>query len=221
MGMHHGYIVAAAPWPALREALESTGPFRPLDGPAEEDEVLVSEVDGVSYLLEGSMILSMDPDFVVQLSRELGCRVVGMGAETISGTTVFVAAESGAARRVHFDITATLTRPYELGDPLPGEEAVSWRDLDGAGLFTALEAFGLPAGPLADLHESRLRFEPAYEQFPSKGPIGDAVNEHVSSFEVPDADSWTKNIKVVVRGEGAFDIVAAPPRKRRWFRRSR
>lgn len=223
--MHHGYIVAACVWPELGTALEAfDGPFREIARATEapEDVVHVVELGDATYLLEESTILSADADLVVRLSEELACRVVGTGAETVSGTVWFTTAEAGDAKRVYFDIRATLTQPFQHGEPLPSEQVVPWGDLDGQAQRSALAAFGFSPEPLDRLWHSRERFAASDRPSEAIGRFGAAINEHVQRFETPNADDWHKNIKVVAR-DGGFDLVAMPPKRSRlsrWFRRS-
>ena len=67
------------------------------------------------------MVISANPDFVMWLSTQLKCIVVGAGAETVSGSFWFTAADRGVLRRLHWDDTATLTGPFDLGDRLESE----------------------------------------------------------------------------------------------------
>lgn len=223
--MHHGYIVAACAWPALRTALEAfDGPFTEIARAtgASPEVARIVEAGDATYMLEESAILSADADLIVRLSEELACRVVGTGAETVSGTVWFTAAEAGDAKRVYFDIRATLTQPFQHGEPLPSEQAIQWGDLDGEAQRSALAAFGFPPEPLDRLWYTHARFAPSYRQSEPIGRFGAAINDHVQRFEAPNADEWTKNIKVVTRN-GGFDLAAMPPKRSRlarWFRRS-
>jgi hypothetical protein len=172
-------------------------------------------------MLEGSMILSADADLIIRLSEELACRVVGTGAETVSGTVWFTAAEAGEARRVYFNIGATLTQPFAHGEPLSHERTMPWEDLDGTAIRAGLAAFGFPPGPIDDLWQSPDTFAPSYQMSAPTGHFGAAITEHVQRFEAPDAEDWTKNIEVV-RRNGGHDIVARPAKRSRltrWFRR--
>ncbi|MGH9116694.1 MAG: hypothetical protein ACRD0A_02090 [Acidimicrobiales bacterium] len=153
MGMHFGFIVARAEWPALHAALEARcgtltdaeeiSPAQWLDLPAGEDVFHVASVNGTTYVLDPAMVLSADGDLVTAVAEELSCLVVGAGDETVSGTFWLTAAEGKDLRRAYFHVLATMTEPFTLGDPLPSEATVDWTDIDGAGIVARLSYFDL------------------------------------------------------------------------------
>jgi hypothetical protein len=55
--------------------------------PRGEAVLHVAAHNGCCYVLDRLMALSSNSDFIVELSRELSCRVIAAGAETVSGTT--------------------------------------------------------------------------------------------------------------------------------------
>lgn len=213
MGMHFGFIVAAAPWPSLRGAVEEDlGRLTELgdvpeaewfDPPAHDGAVLVAESEGRAYLLDRELVLSTDPDLVVRLSQRLGGRVVGAGVESASGTVWFIAAESGSPRRVHFDTPASSPDPFELGDPLAGEEVDEWADSDGAGVFAALAAYGFDPAPLTEgPPDGGQAYTYDGNVIPPAGELGRRLGAH---FGTP--------------GELETARAAPPRRRRRLFRR--
>src|SRR5262249_6923506 len=90
VGMHFGILAANAPWAALQAKLHRIGEIRAA-GPSRDFEKLQSENTecfllvagdhgGKAYVMDESFMLSMGyPDFIVALSAELACRIVGCG----------------------------------------------------------------------------------------------------------------------------------------------
>jgi hypothetical protein len=150
--MHLGFIVAQCPWPDLRSALErrcgplaEDGPVpggRWHGGPRGQGILHVASRDGSSYVLDELMALSGDSDLIVALSRELSCRMIGAGAETVSGTYWFTAASSGRLARLHYDQKASLAAPFDLGPRLPSETTSPFDHPGGMGILAGIHTGG-------------------------------------------------------------------------------
>lgn len=93
--MRGGFIVARCDGPGSRRAVEDhCGPL--LDaGPVSQAEwsrtrtgeaVLHAATHSSCYVRDPLMVLSSASEFIVALSRELACRVIGASAEAVSGT---------------------------------------------------------------------------------------------------------------------------------------
>ena len=231
MGMHHGFIVARSDWPSLHAALEARcgelddreeiPPHRWFDLPPGEDVFHVATEDGTTYLLDPSMVLSTDPDLVAGLAAELSCLVVGGGAETVSGTFWLNAADGPDVLRLYFHVLATMTEPFELGDPMPSEATVDWTDVDGDGVLARVRDLGLGTGVLEHgpavpgRGVAWVGVEPVVP-----GPLGAQVEQHCARHRV-DGPAAGAN------GDTGRDGAAAPPdpprpsRRRGLFRRGR
>ena len=237
--MHFGVIIARAEWPTLHAALQvrcgalrDAGEVSPsdwFDPPSGEDMFHVASSDGTTYILDPTMVLSADSDLITGVARDLSCLVVGAGGETVSGTFWLTAAEGPDLRRVYFNVVATMTAPFTLGDTLPSEATTDWDDIDGAGIFARLHDLGLateildrgPDGP-----GRRLVWEG--DQLPEQGPLGTQINDHCTRHQRPDADDWLKNIAVQTRPGGGYDLTGStspkPNKESRWkglFKRNR
>jgi hypothetical protein len=142
----------------------------------------------------------------------------------VSGTFWFTAADSGVVRRVHFEVAATLTEPFDLGDPLPSEPRAAWNDIDGEGIIARLADLNFDSGVLERGAPGGRRVLWEGEKFPETGELSRRINEHCQLHKRADAEDWTKNITVQTRGDGGFDLQARPdgqPRTRGLFRRRR
>src|ERR1700733_8030635 len=152
VGMHHGIIAAWCEWPDLRRALEGQcGTLQVQDGmpqsrwrrlPSGEAVLHIASRGGMCCPLDSLFVLSSDSDLVVTLSRELSCPVIGAGAETVSGPFWFTAAASGRLLRLYQDSKTTVTAPFELGRPIPGEQDAPLDHADGKGIMFGLAASG-------------------------------------------------------------------------------
>ena len=230
VGMHCGLIAARCQWPDLRHALEGhcgtlkdesavsqADWFSPPDG---QGVLHVASRGGCCYILDPGMMLSASGDLILALSRQLSCTVIGAGAETVSGTFWFTAADSGTLRRLHFNVKATLTEPFDLGLPLDSESSAALDDADGCGIAGGLGAFGFDTEVFRRGTDDNLRVLWAGEQFPEAGELDQKLNEHARAHQRPDADQWLSRIKVVSRG-GGYDIraEASRPSRSSLFRR--
>jgi hypothetical protein len=217
MGMHGGFIIAQCDWPGLRRALEDhCGPL--LDHgavsqaawssmPRGEAVLHVTSHNGCCYALDPLMALSNNSDFIVTLSRQLTCRVIGAGAETVSGTFWFTAASKGRLLRLHYDQKVAITQPFDIGPRLPTESLSPFDQPDGIGILAPVHAGGdnvdiLLHGPA----EGGRRFQYAGDRFPEPGQLEQQIREHSQTHSRPDTDNWQDNITVVPRGNGAYDL---------------
>lgn len=149
MGMHMGFLAADADWPLVRPQLEDVfGVFKEdavvrgnewFNFPDRADGLNVAVVAGKTYVADPRMVHTTWDDFTVGLSRLLNCTVAAGGAETVSGTYWFTAAQGGDLIRLHWNVTSALSEPLDLGRPLSSENRVGLEDHDGQGIVTALE----------------------------------------------------------------------------------
>src|SRR5215203_3896252 len=133
MGMHHGYLAIEAPIARALEAMGAlTGTFvlgssvaRFEDLALEDDDdgwqMAIGERDGRTYIVDTSMMLGSDPDFVSALSARIAGTVVGAGAETVGGTFWFAAATSGGLRRFHWNGYDSVDEAFDIGELLATE----------------------------------------------------------------------------------------------------
>jgi hypothetical protein len=220
MGMHEGFLVAAAPWPDMLTALQKhcgelqdQGPVAP-DGwlklPEGVDAFHVTSHAGRSYLLDSAMVLTSNCDLAVSLSLELGCTVASAGAETVSGTFWFVAAENGRLLRLHWNQLSGVTQPLDVGDRLACESRAPLDDIDGKGLVEAIAEMGFePAAITAPTPGQKYLW--AGVKLPASGALDAQVNAHTARYKRPGGDDWTKHIKAVQRADGGFDLQYQPP----------
>lgn len=210
MGAHLGVIAANCAWSSLRPAiarrcgqLEEGDEIAASDWLAQQagDELLLFEHAERCYLLDRSMVLSTDSDLIVDVAREVGAVVAAGGAETVSGTFYFTAADADGLRRLHFDCAVALEQPFDLGEPLASERAIRWRDLDGNGIWARFDDLGFSRLVLqgrapvngrrvvwSDLDSTRDR------------PLSAQLNAHHVAFEKPGSDDWLGNVRAVARG---------------------
>jgi hypothetical protein len=232
MGMHLGLIAADCDWSTLRAALaRHCEEFMDIArSPSEQwlvkpgvDDLYVGERDGRCYVLDPAMVLSADRDLIVAIAHESSCLVVAGGAETVSGTFWFTAADGAGLRRVHFDIASALTEPFDLGDPLSSEGSVDWRDIDGAGILARFADLGFsPSALINDPTFAALRVTWTNLDYDRDRPLSAQIGEHCRLHQRTGADVWMNRIEVVPRGRGQFDIRSEPPadrRRGRFFRR--
>jgi hypothetical protein len=223
VGMHHGIIVAGADIARTVAALNRRKPQLVLgDGQGSlttlnlEDEddgwhMAVGELDGKTYILDTSMVLSTDPDAIVAMSADLATVVIGCGAETTSGTYWFFAADRGRLLRAYWNCYTDMQAPWSLGEPLPVEQEGSLEDLDGDGLLAALSGFGFDYDRWAsgdDLHE--LTYSPADEPA-ADNELTRALEEFRLTVAIPEGTQ--PELKVVHR-DGGYDIATVPAQKK-------
>jgi hypothetical protein len=153
MGMHFGVIAIEGSAEELLAALGSAGSFTagaPIDSfddapekdAAGERTLIAGDHLGRAYLLDESLILSTDPDLIVDASRRLGRRVLAAVAETTSGAYILIAATDGRLERLHWLGLGQHTEPYDVGVPLAGEPPDGLDDLDGQRLLAVVRAAG-------------------------------------------------------------------------------
>ena len=171
------------------------------------------------------MVISANPDFVMWLSTQLKCIVVGAGAETVSGSFWFTAADRGVLRRLHWDDTATLTGPFDLGDRLESEAKKPLSQADGEGIRPAISSLGFNSQVYLNASDSYRVMWPG-GKLPPSGELEALVNSHVQASRRKDADDWTTHIAAVPRPEGGIDLRVQRPGQggqgliKRLFRRS-
>jgi hypothetical protein len=234
MGMHVGFIAAGCDWSTFRASLAlhcevatDVGVLSSEErlGTSDGDSLDVRELEGRCYILDASMVLSTDTDLIVDLSRETSSLVVGGGAETVSGTFSFAAADANGLRRLHFDVTSQLTEALDLGDRLSSEASIDWRDIDGAGILARFADLGFsPSVLMRGPTNGDLRVVWRNLDYNRDRPLSAQIGEHCRLHQRPDADDWMKRITVVARGDGQFDIRSEPPagvKRGRLFRRRR
>jgi hypothetical protein len=219
MGMHEGFLVAAVEWPDLLKMLEKhcgelrdQGPVAPqewLNLPEGVDAFHVASGGGSSYLLDSAMVLTSNPDLVVSLSSELGCKVASAGAETVSGTFWLVAADSGRLLRLHWNQLSGVTLPLDVGDPLASESRAPLEEIDGKGLVAAIAELGFDPRPVIYPTPGE-KFLWAAEKLPASGDLEAQISAHSARYKRPGGDDWTKHIKPVQRADGGFDLQYQP-----------
>jgi hypothetical protein len=217
MGLHGQFIVAVCEWPDLRRALEEhCGPLSDEgtvpqahwgDLPRGEAVLHVGSHNGRCYILESLLALSGNSDFIVTLSRQLSCRVIAAGAETVSGTFWFTAASKGRVLKLHYDQKVSMTEPFDMGPRLPTEDTSPFDHPDGFGLLAPIHAGGddvdiLLNGPAGGASRFRL----TGDRFPGPGQLEQRIREHTRTHSRPDAGDWEERVTVVRRDNGGYDI---------------
>lgn len=212
--MHLGFIVAQCPWPDLRSALErrcgslaEDGPVpggRWHGGPRGQGILRVASRDGASYVLDELMALSGDSDLILALSRELSCRMISAGAETVSGTYWFTAASGGRLARLHYDQKASLTASFDLGHRLPTEAVSPFDHPAGMGILAGIHAGGFDVGTLLNGEPRGVQYTMTGTRFPPPGDLARQLDEHVRTHQLPDAGEWTNRIAAVPDSNAGF-----------------
>jgi hypothetical protein len=226
MGMHFGILVAELSWEKFFPLLSAlTGHFVPegpvenldeleLDSTPEGHPVVGGELDGRSYVLDTSFMMSMTgADFVVELSRRANTLVIGCGAETTSGSYSFLAARSGRVLRHYFDCQAFLAEPLDEGEPAATEDDLPLEDLDGKGLTAALACFGFDFDSWYNGGQ-REKYLYTVEELKSdeergvriKGPLADRLDEHYAEFAL--AEDERPSIMLYTRDAVTGQIVS-------------
>lgn len=204
MGLHCGYLVAAAEPDALLEELSRhAGAFvagAVVERVADADidpgqfDLLLGGGDSRAFLVDTSMVLSGSADMIIAMSTALGT-VVGAGAETVSGSYWLTAARDGELLRHVFVSHAGLTRGMAIGDPLPSEEEFPLVDISGDGVFAAMAAFGLdPSAWLDSGPATVVTFDAT--RFPDDGAVVAIRRQHSEQYGRPD-DEWLSEITAV------------------------
>ena len=236
MGFHAGLLAVDAEWPTLRPAFDGAfGQFE--DGgavtgpdwfelPDEVDGVNAGTVDGKTYFVDPRMVFTTWDDFIVDLSRSLTYLIVAGGAETVSGTFWFLAADSGSIKRWHWNVLATLTAPLDEGEPLASELSTDFEDPDGLGIVAGFSSLGFDADLFKNPPDGR-RLISRVTTFPATGELAARVSRHTEAHQRPNADDWMKSIQAVPRTDGSVDLRARPDQaasedrgsRRSWVRR--
>jgi hypothetical protein len=201
MGLHGGFIVAQREWPDMHGALvRHCGPL--LDqGPV--PRALFSHVrdghspflhaashDGNCYVLDPQMMLSLNSDLIRTLSLDLACPVIGAGSEALSGTFYLTAAHKGRLVRLHYHQKASITEPFDLGNPWDCESFTPFDEPEGLGILLGVRAGGFDVDVL--LHgpaEGGFRYRLAAEQMPATGELVRRISGHARMHLLPHAVS--------------------------------
>jgi hypothetical protein len=151
MGMHYGVVAAEMDLPTLIQALElSFGRFE-RKGPLSRDDQLVDlldkgfmagEFNGKVYVFDRSFLLATNSDVLAKIAADTGRLVVSYLGESVSGTYEFFAARGTQLIRYYSHCYSAISRPFEIGDPLPGEKDNPLDKGVGAGLLAAFNSFG-------------------------------------------------------------------------------
>jgi predicted DNA-binding WGR domain protein len=218
--MHHGILVATAGFEATVAAVDARMPMLrigtgrgsldtlDLDPTDEGWRLAGGELEGRTYLLDTSMLLSTDGDAIVDVSRELGCLVVGCGQETTSGTYWLYAADNGHLLRAYWNSYGDMQAAWTRGDPLESEELQPLEDLDGDGLIAALATLGFDYEAWASRDDLR---ELTYDLGDAEVAEG-ALAAELEAFRDSVAIAQGKQQKPkVIRRDGGFDLATAPP----------
>jgi hypothetical protein len=213
------YLVAKTSAARLRAAVECrTGVFA-----NERDARASHDVEGcylgisgdVSYIFAGETELfgAASPDFVVNLSRELGTTVAALHFETVSGTYSFIAAESGRLVRL-FVAASDLRQSLSMGARLPCELTQSLESPEG--LYAAVASLGMPLDPCwFDAGDALAVDYPdqAAALGLEEGPLNlkRALDEHYSRHGMSSAD-WHALLEpeLVSTGDGGFKLRMVP-----------
>jgi hypothetical protein len=230
MGIHCGFLVAGRPWDAVRDALRPhCGEFTevtPVDRAAwglqqpGQNTLFVAEHNDKTHMLDTTMVLTSARDLVPALSRALDCTVGAAIGESISGTYSLVVAEGGEVRRNYFNVAVQFPEPFSKGVPLEAEALQPLEDPDGQGLLGCLASLGFSTEALLGSFGGTRLIWPG-DRFPEAGPLTAELKEYAESL--PADDSWMKNVNVVERAPGEFDIRSTPAqpssRSKRLFKR--
>ncbi|GEM_PF-4815881 len=230
MGMHFGVIAAKTSWTALLAALaESFGEFSDrgsveptAEAPFErgEDGILAGELDGCSFVLDSSMLLSASEyDKLRDVSVRIDSLLVACVAETVSGSFGLFVADRGKVVRLYWNCTSALFQALQIGNQLPCESEVPVEEIDGAGLFAAMRQFGLDFEKWYRQGTRQAyvwKFNDAETENDlspgGKGPLSLAIAEHEKQFSIP--TNKRSQPTVVSRrmsdGSTGYDIVSSP-----------
>ena len=226
MGMHHGMVAAAVA--SADQMIAALNAYLPVLAPGATrgsfDDLTLEDDDdgwhmafgqhaGRSYILDTSFVLSSDGDALVAASRDLGCVVIGCGAETTSGSYWLYVADQGRLVRGYWNCYSDMQAPWSKGELLASESSQPLEDLDGAGLMAVLTTFGFDydgwAGG-ADLQA--LTYNPDAEAPTQPGTLAVELGEFRKSVEIPEGKQ--PKPKVVRRGDG-FDLAVSPPSEKK------
>jgi hypothetical protein len=202
MGMHFGILAANSSWVTLREKLlPRVGELKPA-GASQDFEELKENTDsfvlvagdyvGKSYVIDESFMLSMNPDLIVALSADIGGRVVGCGAETVSGSYDFNFADNGTLKRLYHQCNMAISKPFALGDPLASEKSNPYDQLDGEGLIAALREAGLDYDGFYEKgNHSCYYYKPDTERMKEveSGTLGKQLRAHHEQFKWPEGQA--------------------------------
>lgn len=197
---HECYVAAKVPSPRLKQALEArAGTFtdEKAANAVDSDGNYIGEHHGATYVFDGEMILAMgaSPDLFTNLSGELSTTVVACGYETVSGTYMFLAAESGKLLRYLSTSTAS-RKPLTMGAPLSTEARTPLHTVEG--IHAALTSLGFD---VAGWHESGTKVSVNYPEDFKKwegedGPLGlrQAHAAHEKEHGIP-FEQWTQQFQ--------------------------
>jgi hypothetical protein len=226
MGMHFGILAAETSWATLQEKLLRRGAeLRPAGAARDFQQLKKQDPDsfllvagdyaGKAYIIDESYEVSVSyPDLVVGLSADIGGRVVGCGAETVSGSFDLYLAEKGALRRFYHQCNMSISRPLQLGSPLACEQKVPYDQLDGAGLIAALGEAGFDYDSFYQKGKHScyfLGFDNPRLKETNSGPLRQQLISHHEKYKYPEGQAPQST--VVYRG-----VVQRPSGFRNWLR---
>jgi hypothetical protein len=225
MGWHSGLVVANTSWSALEAVLGPkirAQPSRMLVAidDAERDDCVGGELDGRAYLSDGLMMISTNGDLIVELSRELGCLVIGCGAETVSGSFWLFAADHGKRLRIYWACAMELDAALDSG---AWARSIKLEDLDASGMRDALASEGFDFDAWCERGTKRILDLPEDSDL-GAGSIADEIDAFRETHRIPAGQQ--PQPRVVLRGSG-FDVGTVKSaqlgfwsRVRGWFSRN-
>jgi hypothetical protein len=185
MGWHSGIVAARAPWSAFAAALHDVAGIAVGEPVAvrtvERDAAFGGEYGGRSYALDPLMVTSANGDLVAALARELDTLVIGVGAETVSGSSWLFVAERDRLLCVHWALTSQLDAALDEGD---WHRELVVHDLDGYGVYAALERGGFDLGAFLADRGAKLRLLESDERLPY-GAIGAKIEAFCVAHRIP------------------------------------
>ncbi len=150
MGMHYGVVAAELDLPTLIQALELIFGRFEREGPLGKGEQLVDltdegflagEFNGKVYIFDRSFLLATHPDVLAKLAADTGRLIVSYLGESVSGTYEFFAARGTQLVRYYSHCHSAISRPFEIGNPLPSETDDPLDKGVGTGLRAAFNSF--------------------------------------------------------------------------------
>jgi hypothetical protein len=198
VGWHSGVIAARCSWDAFASALHELAGIASGDAidleTAARDTAFGGEHAGHSYALDPLLLTSTNGDLVAALARKLDTLVIGVGAETISGSSWLFVAERDRVLRVHWACASDLDAALDDGD---WHRELAMHDIDGYGVYAALESGGFDLGGFIKAGSKRRLLEPGATLVPA-GAIGAQIEAFCTAHRTP-ADRPRRPLIVVRR----------------------
>jgi hypothetical protein len=188
--MHHGIVAATCSQSDLlgelarHVAVFTVGGY--LDGPYDVQPfppggsgwmLAIGELDGRSFLLDTSLVLSNSADMLLSMSTRLGT-VIGCGSEAATGSAWLTVARQGLLDRFVYVSRLAMREGLSVGEPVSTEHYIPL--LEG-GLYPAMATLGLDP-------RTWLAAGPCYElawdgkQFPTDGRIAALQKDHYERY---------------------------------------